>query len=382
MAINSLFGIYIHIPFCKKACTYCDFHFSTAIQSKQEVLTAILHEISSRKQELNGVVDSIYFGGGTPTAIDLSDLNRILSSIKKNYVIAENPEITIEINPEDLSKIGFIKLKEIGFNRLSIGVQSFQDNVLKWMNRSHSSKKAIDAVVHAQAAGFGNISIDLIYGLPVFLNRNWNKDIDIALSLNVQHISSYNLTKEKSTKLYMDVKKGKYTMPTQDICSQEFKLLVDKLTKKRFEQYEASNFSLNGYRSTHNSSYWSFKPYLGIGPSAHSYNGKNIRRWNVSNNKKYSKNVLSFSDYFQQEKLSNEDLANELILLGTRSDNGVDLNRLFSLLNNQQEQSLIKQIKALKEKELITQQNNKLIVFADNFLFSDYIARELFILPL
>ena len=208
-----MFGIYIHIPFCKKACTYCDFHFSTAIQSKQEVLTAILHEISSRKQELNGVVDSIYFGGGTPTAIDLSDLNRILSSIKNNYVIAENPEITIEINPEDLSKIGFIKLKEIGFNRLSIGVQSFQDNVLKWMNRSHSSKKAIDAVVHAQAAGFGNISIDLIYGLPVFLNRNWNKDIDIALSLNVQHISSYNLTKEKSTKLYMDVKKGKYTMP-------------------------------------------------------------------------------------------------------------------------------------------------------------------------
>ncbi len=380
--MDSLFGIYIHIPFCKKACTYCDFHFSTAIQSKKPVLRAINSELILRKDEYFGVVDSIYFGGGTPTAIEISELASILETIRENYNFAPNPEITIEINPEDLSEDGFLELKKIGFNRLSVGIQSFQDHILKWMNRAHSGLKAIEVINAAHSSGFENISIDLIYGLPKFLNRDWSKDIETALGLNVQHISSYNLTREKSTKLHRDIVNGKYVLPDQESCSEEFDLLTAKLASQGFHQYEVSNFSIEGYRSLHNSSYWTFKPYLGIGPSAHSYDGKKIRRWNVSNNKQYIKGVNKKEKFFQQEELSNEDLANEHILMGTRTENGVDLAQLKLLLNSKQEQILTQQIVALKDKSLVTSQDNRLVVTKDNFLLSDYIARELFILPL
>ena len=250
------------------------------------------------------------------------------------------------------------------------------------MNRAHTGLKAIEVINAAHSSGFENISIDLIYGLPKFLNRDWSKDIETALGLNVQHISSYNLTREKSTKLHRDIVNGKYVLPDQESCSEEFDLLTAKLASQGFHQYEVSNFSIEGYRSLHNSSYWTFKPYLGIGPSAHSYDGKKIRRWNVSNNKQYIKGVKHKEKFFQQEELSNEDLANEHILMGTRTENGVDLAQLKLLLNSKQQQILTQQIVALKDKSLVTSQDNRLVVTKDNFLLSDYIARELFILPL
>ena len=376
-----MFGIYIHIPFCNKACNYCDFHFSTSFKAKSEIIDCLNKELASRKNEIQGKVKTIYFGGGTPSILSKTELNSIVHEIKKHYSLLKDIELTFECNPEDLDSNKLKDLKEVGVNRLSIGVQSFDDNVLKWMNRVHNSEKALKGIRLAQELGFDNISIDLIYGIPEHLKRNWELDIQKAIGLNIQHISSYNLTKEKHTSLYNDVKKGKYSMPDQDFCSQEYKVLTENLTTAGFNQYEVSNFSLNGFESKHNSSYWSSVAYLGIGPSAHSYDGNDTRRWNVSNNKSYVNGIMNNSKYFETEKLSKIDITNEIILLGLRSDIGVCLEKLKKLLTTAQYYSLNKQVIVLKQKELIIEIDNMLYVDVKSRIMSDYIARELFILP-
>tara|TARA_B110000438_G_scaffold295900_1_gene339717 strand:+ start:113 stop:1246 length:1134 start_codon:yes stop_codon:yes gene_type:complete len=376
-----MFGIYIHIPFCNKACNYCDFHFSTSFKAKSEIIDCLNKELASRKNEIQGKVKTIYFGGGTPSILSKAALNSIVHEIKKHYSLLKDIELTFECNPEDLDSNKLKDLKEVGVNRLSIGVQSFDDNVLKWMNRVHNSEKALKGIRLAQELGFDNISIDLIYGIPEHLKRNWELDIQKAIGLNIQHISSYNLTKEKHTSLYNDVKKGKYSMPDQDFCSQEYKVLTENLTTAGFNQYEVSNFSLNGFESKHNSSYWSSVAYLGIGPSAHSYDGNDTRRWNVSNNKSYVNGIMNNSKYFETEKLSKIDITNEIILLGLRSDIGVCLEKLKKLLTTAQYYSLNKQVIVLKQKELIIEIDNMLYVDVKSRIMSDYIARELFILP-
>lgn len=376
-----MFGIYLHIPFCNKACNYCDFHFSTSFQAKSEIIACLNTELASRKNELKGSVKTIYFGGGTPSVLSIDELNSIIDQIKKHYSLLKNIEITFECNPEDLSTNKLKDLKKVGVNRLSIGVQSFDNNVLKWMNRAHNSEKAISSIQLAQELGFNNISVDLIYGIPEHLKRNWEFDIQKAIQLNVQHISSYNLTKEKHTSLYNDVKKGKYSMPDQDFCSDEYKVLIANLTKAGFNQYEVSNFSLDGFESKHNSSYWTSIAYLGIGPSAHSYDGINTRRWNVSNNKNYIKGIKESNKYFEFEELSNVDIANEIILLGLRSDNGVSLARLKKLLTAAQFQLFTKQVVILKGRALLVESEKLLLVDVKGRILADYIARELFILP-
>ena len=328
-----------------------------------------------------GDVKTIYFGGGTPSVLSKNELVSILNQIKKNYSIANDVEITFECNPEDLSEKKLNELKESGVNRLSIGIQSFDNSVLKWMNRAHTANKAIACIDLAQKIGFKNISIDLIYGVPLFLNRNWKSDIEKAIQLNVQHISSYNLTKEKHTSLHNDVSKGKYLMPNQEVCSDQYQQLIENLAKSGFNQYEVSNFSLKGFESKHNSSYWSSIAYLGIGPSAHSYDGENIRRWNVSNNKKYIEGLVDNVDYFERETLAKFEMANEIILLGLRSDLGVSLKKIKSLLNDNQYQDFNKQVDLFKKKDLIKQNKNKLLVDSKSRILADYIARELFILP-
>ncbi len=376
-----MFGIYLHIPFCEKACNYCDFHFSTSFKVKNQLLDCINKELEIRNHELLGDVKTIYFGGGTPSVLSKNELVSILNQIKKNYSIANDVEITFECNPEDLSEKKLNELKESGVNRLSIGIQSFDNSVLKWMNRAHTANKAIACIDLAQKIGFKNISIDLIYGVPLFLNRNWKSDIEKAIQLNVQHISSYNLTKEKHTSLHNDVSKGKYLMPNQEVCSDQYQQLIENLAKSGFNQYEVSNFSLKGFESKHNSSYWSSIAYLGIGPSAHSYDGENIRRWNVSNNKKYIEGLVDNVDYFERETLAKFEMANEIILLGLRSDLGVSLKKIKSLLNDNQYQDFNKQVDLFKKKDLIKQNKNKLLVDSKSRILADYIARELFILP-
>ena len=376
-----MFGIYLHIPFCEKACNYCDFHFSTSFKVKNQLIDCINQELENRKHELLGDVKTIYFGGGTPSILAKNELVSVLNQIKKSYSIVDDVEITFECNPEDLSEKKLNELKESGVNRLSIGIQSFDNSVLKWMNRAHTADKAIACIDLAQKMGFKNISIDLIYGVPLFLNRNWKRDIEKAIQLNVQHISSYNLTKEKHTSLHNDVSKGKYLMPNQEVCSDQYQQLIENLAKSGFNQYEVSNFSLKGFESKHNSSYWSSIAYLGIGPSAHSYDGENIRRWNVSNNKKYIEGLVDNVDYFERETLAKFEMANEIILLGLRSDLGVSLKKIKSLLNDNQYQDFNKQVDLFKKKDLIKQNKNKLLVDSKSRILADYIARELFILP-
>lgn len=374
-------GIYIHIPFCHKACNYCDFHFSTSLNNKDDLLRCLLKELEQRRSEINNSVSSIYFGGGTPSVLTINEVKQLIDQCFKHFKILDDLEVTLEANPEDISIELINEYAKAGINRLSIGVQSFQDNVLEWMNRSHSSKQAIDCINWANQAGITNISVDLIYGVPEELQRNWSQDLETLLSLNVKHISAYNLTVEEKTVLHKLVKEKKQLMPDQDICNDAYDLLVQTLKLAGYEQYEVSNFSKKGFQSRHNSAYWHRAPYLGIGPSAHSFNGQKTRSWNVSNNRQYIKQIDSGICTFETEELTDLDIANEIILLGTRTKKGVSINKVLKYLNTQQKDVFLKQLDELKKKRFIITGDDHLYVNEDKRFYSDHISRELIILP-
>ena len=374
-------GIYIHIPFCHKACNYCDFHFSTSLNNKDDLLRCLLKELEQRRNEINTSVSSIYFGGGTPSVLTINEIKQLIDQCFKHYKILDDLEVTLEANPEDISIELINGYAKAGINRLSIGVQSFQDNVLEWMNRSHSSKQATDCINWANQAGITNISVDLIYGVPEELQRNWIQDLETLISLNVTHISAYNLTVEEKTVLHKLVKEKKQLMPDQDICNDAYDLLVQTLKLAGYEQYEVSNFSKKGFQSRHNSAYWHRAPYLGIGPSAHSFNGQKTRSWNVSNNRQYIKQIDSGICTFETEELTDLDIANEIILLGTRTKKGVSINKVLKYLNTQQKDVFLKQLDELKKKRFIITNDDHLYVNEDKRFYSDHISRELIILP-
>ena len=374
-------GIYIHIPFCHKACNYCDFHFSTSLNNKDDLLRCLLKELEQRRNEINTSVSSIYFGGGTPSVLTINEIKQLIDQCFKHYKILDDLEVTLEANPEDISIELINGYAKAGINRLSIGVQSFQDNVLEWMNRSHSSKQATDCINWANQAGITNISVDLIYGVPEELQRNWILDLETLISLNVTHISAYNLTVEEKTVLHKLVKEKKQLMPDQDICNDAYDLLVQTLKLAGYEQYEVSNFSKKGFQSRHNSAYWHRAPYLGIGPSAHSFNGQKTRSWNVSNNRQYIKQIDSGICTFETEELTDLDIANEIILLGTRTKKGVSINKVLKYLNTQQKDVFLKQLDELKKKRFIITNDDHLYVNEDKRFYSDHISRELIILP-
>jgi oxygen-independent coproporphyrinogen-3 oxidase len=317
-------GIYVHIPFCKKRCTYCDFHFSTTFSTyREKLIQAICLELSLRSSELMNVpIQSLYFGGGTPSLLTAEELQSIVHSVRLNYQLLEHAEITFEVNPEDANVDNLKAWKEAGINRLSIGLQSFQASDLSWMNRSHSTDEGEMAVRMAQEQGFDNISIDLIYGLPDLSNEQWLHHLERALQLNVQHISAYCLTIESKTALEHFVNNGKLKRPTEDQQGEQFDLLVRTLKKAGFEQYEISNFAKDQKYARHNSSYWNFTTYVGVGPSAHSFNG-NQRRWNIANNSKYYQQVGKDDDWFEEETLSPTEKWNEFFLTGLRTKWGV-----------------------------------------------------------
>ena len=317
-------GIYVHIPFCKKRCSYCDFHFSTTFSKyRQDLISAICLELVLRKDELKSeFIETIYFGGGTPSLLTKDELASIMSTIREHYQLADTPEITFEVNPEDAHEANLLTWKKLGINRLSIGLQSFQESDLSWMNRSHTLKQGTDAVRLSQKLGFTNLSIDLIYGLPGLSNEQWMEHLNRAMSLNVQHISSYCLTIEPKTALNDFVAKGKLIRPTEDQQSEQFELLVSTLAHAGFEQYEISNFAKDQKYAKHNSAYWNFSPYLGVGPSAHSFNGQQ-RRWNVANNTNYYQRVGKNQDWFEVETLTESEKWNEYFLTGLRTKWGI-----------------------------------------------------------
>ncbi|MBL0134174.1 MAG: radical SAM family heme chaperone HemW [Chitinophagaceae bacterium] len=317
-------GIYIHIPFCRKACHYCNFHFSTSRKGENDFSVALLNEIELQANYLEKQpVETIYFGGGTPSMMSSSFLKEVLKKIAHNYSVSKTAEITLEANPDDITDEHLQQWKSIGINRLSIGIQSFFEEDLQWMNRAHNSKQALKALESARQL-FDNITVDLIYGTPGLTDEMWKQNVDTVLGLQIPHLSCYALTVEPKTALHhMVVKKEKSAVNSEDQARQ-FLLLMDWMEKAGFDHYEISNFALPGMRSRHNSAYWSGAYYLGLGPSAHSFNGKS-RQWNIANNALYSQSLLKNELLFEIETLTPVQQLNEYIMTALRTMEGISM---------------------------------------------------------
>jgi oxygen-independent coproporphyrinogen III oxidase len=374
-------GIYIHIPFCKQACHYCDFHFSTSLKKKDEMVLALAKEIILRKDEFAAeVVETIYFGGGTPSILQIADIRFLIDEVFKNFNVVKNPEITIEANPDDLTEERIIELSNNRINRLSIGIQSFFEDDLKMMNRAHNSEEAKKCLEIATKF-FDNISIDLIYGMPNMSNEKWLQNIETALSFNVPHISSYALTVEPKTALHTFIQKGIIPQLDDEVAQEHFHLLVDKLEESGFIHYELSNFGKDNYFSKNNSSYWLGKKYLGIGPSAHSYDGIS-RSWNVSNNSIYLKSLSENQLPSESETLSKTDRYNEYVMTGLRTIWGISLDRIENEFGKTYLDYLNQQAEKYIEDHLLFVDDNILRTTKSGKFLSDGIASDLFLLNL
>ncbi len=373
-------GIYIHVPFCKQKCNYCNFHFSTKQDNVEELVSGMIIELDQRKSYLKTKkIDSIYFGGGTPSIIDVKHIINIIEKIYSLFDVKKTAEITMEFNPDDIKKEKLNKLRQAGINRLSIGIQSFNNEDLIFMNRSHNAKEAISSIKLAKECGFNNMSIDLIYGVQNQTDKTWKKNLNQMFELEIDHFSAYALTVEPDTKLNYLIKK-KRVQPTSELKAENhFKILQEESLKMGYEQYEISNFCRKNKFAQHNTSYWKDKAYLGIGPSAHSYNGKS-RRWNISNNLKYITLINNSEKYFDEEKLSPTQKYNEYTLTSLRTIWGVSLD----YLENNFDQHIVSHFKKnarkwIDNKNIILEKNNVKLT-NKGMLFADAISSDLFII--
>ena len=375
----SLSGIYIHIPFCKKACHYCDFHFTTNMTHIKRMTNSICKEINIRKKEFSGNYNSLYFGGGTPSVLAISEMKQIIDQISKYTNQPQLSEVTVEINPEDVTETLLRGYSELGVNRLSIGVQSLNDDILNWMNRSHNKEKALQSVLLAKKMGFENVSVDFIYGIPGYPNRDIKKELSNLLSTKPFHISCYHFTIEDKT-YFGQLKKQKKLREIRDTQSEEeFKIIAQLLDSNQYVHYEISNFSLQGKSSQHNKNYWKKNNYIGFGPSAHSYQFP-YRSWNVSSNAQYIQQLSSNTFHPQKEELSEIDHFNELIMLGLRTSEGVKLSEAFKFLNEKNRNDFNAKIDCFLYEGLIKLKNKNLVMNKEKWLLSEFISRELFIL--
>lgn len=379
-------GIYLHIPFCKQACHYCDFHFSTSLAKKEDIVNAIAKELALRKNEISTPIETIYFGGGTPSLLSVSELRFLITTIYETFDVIDNPEITLEANPDDLSPLLstennsdtiFKHYRSIGINRLSIGIQSFYEDDLKLMNRAHNAEEASKCLSEATRF-FDNITVDLIYGIPGMSNEKWLSNIEKALSFGVSHISSYALTVEPKTALENFIKKGVIEAPKDDVTHEHFQSLVKTLEANGFVHYELSNFGRPNYFSKHNTSYWLGKPYLGVGPSAHSFNGVE-RAWNVANNAQYIKKLQNNTLPITREELTVNDRFNEYIMTGLRTIYGVSLNRIRTDFGEDIYEHLLNSSEKQINQELLVVKNNILFTTEKGKFLCDGIASDLFL---
>ena len=371
-------GIYIHIPFCRQACHYCNFHFSTSLNSRSDVVKAIISELEERHAYLKTTqLETIYFGGGTPSVLTAKEIAAILSAIKDHYHFDETAEITLEANPEDLTHEYLKQLKETGINRLSIGVQSFHDEDLKFMNRSHDAKQAHSSIEKACEI-FNDISIDLIFGGQYSSSKNWTQNLQTAISLGADHISSYSLTIEKGTAFGNWIDKNKLQPIEDDKQKSQFLETIDTLCAAGYEHYEISNYAKASKYARHNTNYWKNSPYLGLGPSAHSYNGVS-RQWNISNNHKYLESVLKNENYFTIEELTEQDKYNEYILTSLRTMWGCDRSRINTFAPAYQEH-FDKSVTSIITAKRAKLEEDILYLTKEGKLFADQVAEELFFL--
>ncbi len=370
-------GIYLHIPFCKRKCSYCDFYSNTNFDISNELISAEAVELRLRRDYLNQEgIKSIYFGGGTPSVLGLNKVNLLLSSIYSNYEVNCDCEITFECNPDDLSGNYLDGLRNLGINRLSIGIQSFSDNVLKFLGRRHSAEQAKNAVLEAKMKGFDNISVDLIFGIPGSSFENYKQSLQEAVNLDVQHISAYQLTFEEKTLLYKLLVNNKIEEINEEDSIQQFNYTIKFLKDHGFCQYEVSNYTKDGFGSRHNSLYWTNGLYLGIGPAAHSYNGYS-RQWNIANSKKYIKNVNEGFDFYSIENLTEGDLFNEYILTRFRTSEGVSFDYIKNYFNEKISSHFLREIDNFEKDSFVNkiEGNYKLTHKGLNIL--DFIVRKI-----
>ena len=370
-------GIYIHIPFCKQACHYCDFHFSTSMKKKSQLVDMLCRELILRKNELDYTkIETLYFGGGTPSLLNREELDQIFGTIFENFEVSENAEITLEANPDDLSEENLKILSDSAVNRLSIGVQSFFEKDLRLMNRAHNSEEAMSSLQLAKKY-FNNISIDLIYGIPGQKNEQWQKNLDTALELKIPHISSYALTIEPKTALEKFIEKGKVKPVDDEQYREQFDILVETLCSHGFEHYEFSNFGKPGYHSQNNMAYWMGESYLGIGPSAHSFDGDS-RKWNISNNSLYIQSLEKKQIPQETEQLSVTDRYNEFVMTRLRTKFGVDLEEIEEKFGKKYADHFLKNAAKFLEDDLLKNENDTFHITQKGKFLSDGIAAGLF----
>lgn len=373
-------GIYLHIPYCKQKCNYCNFHFSTNTKNVNEMINAMLIEIENKKDYLfNQEIETIYFGGGTPSFIQTSHINSLIKKIFFLYQVKADAEITLELNPDDISENKLRELKSTGINRLSIGVQSFHDEDLKFMNRSHDGNMARNSIAIAKKLGFKNITIDLIYGLPNLSNKNWEANLNTVKQLKINHFSAYALTVEPKTKLDYLIKNKKLDPISDEKIEEHFKILQKSSERIGFVQYEISNFCKDKVISKHNSSYWKKKKYIGIGPSAHSFNGKS-RQWNINNNSKYVLKLKSQEEYYEIEKLSENEKYNEYVLTTLRTMWGINQKYLTKNYNKKINLKFTSLIKKWVESGDVIKENENFKLSKKGMLMADGIASDLFVI--
>ena len=371
-------GIYIHIPFCKQACVYCNFHFSTSLQLKNDFLQALLKETGDRKDYLLGEnIETIYFGGGSPSLLAPGEIECILSAINNNFSISHNPEITLEANPDDINLEKAMAWRKLGINRLSIGIQSFYDEDLRWMNRAHNAEQSLNSIDAVSSAGFSNLTIDLIYGMPTLTDEKWRANVERATEYGIPHISCYALTVEAKTALEKNIRTGKTSDVNTDDQARQFLLLIDWLEEKGYEHYEISNFAKPGMRSRHNTSYWQQKKYLGLGPSAHSFDGMS-RQWNISNNSLYISSVKNSLPVFEVEQLQPIHRLNEYIMTSLRTSEGLNLDLVSTQFGSDAMNQLQENSFRHEKNGSIIHEENMIKLTRKGRLLADGIAADLF----
>jgi len=377
-------GIYIHIPFCKQACTYCNFHFSTSLKLKNDFLDALFQEINLAQSYLNNpTIETIYFGGGTPSTLSANNMELIVEHLLNSFNCSKVKEFTIEANPDDLSPAYIKQLKSIKnlmINRLSIGTQSFNNLDLKWMNRAHNATEALNSIKNVQQAGFYNLNVDLIYGIPTQISDSFKQNLNTFLELQIPHLSAYCLTVEAKTPLAHQIKNKKTPNVSNAQAAQEMQYLISTLKQSNFEQYEISNFATKQQYALHNTNYWLNKPYIGLGPSAHSYNGIS-RQWNISNTPQYIKNITKGNAYFTTETLSNKDKYNEYIMTGLRTKWGINLQHIETQFGTAYSQHFLSHLNNsnYKANQHFVASNSKVILLPEGLLVADAFAANLFI---
>lgn len=373
-------GIYLHIPFCKQACHYCDFHFTTSQRGRSELLDAMRQEIEMRKDELSGqTVQTIYFGGGTPSLLKYDELMMFFEKIYTDFNVSHDAEITLEANPDDLSIEQLKMFRRTPVNRFSIGIQSFRDEDLKMMNRAHSALQAERCALDAADAGFENLSVDLIFGIPYLTFDAWKQNVKMAFSLPVTHISCYGLTVEPKTALAWQIKKGMVPLPDDEIAAAQYQWLLDMAEDSGFPWYEISNFSMPGFESRHNTSYWKGLPYFGIGPSAHSFNGQ-VRSWNVSSNALYVKAISEGRREAETENIDSTTRFHELILTSLRVRSGLSLELVKEQFGSAVLGNLLETAEQYIQCDWLIHRDRHLKLSRQGLLFADKITSDLFVI--